>query len=102
MAKEECVEPWNKSGGGSAVRHRKICPTSEKTPAAHLSGGKDARSLKEDARSSNGTSAGAAPKGAAIHGPPGRVLLMLLLLMLLAGLSFSTRLYKISQPPHVW
>lgn len=93
MAKEE---PWNETGCGSALRNRKICTTSEETPTAHLSKDKDARPFKDDARSSNGTSAGAAPKGDASHEPPSRVLLMLLV-----GLSFSTRLHKISEPPHV-
>lgn len=94
MAKEE---PFNETGGGSAFRNRKICTTSEMTTTAPLSKDKDARSFKDDARSSNGTSAGAAPKGDASHEPPSRGLLMLLV-----GLSFSTRLYKISEPPHVW
>lgn len=96
MAKEECAEPWNETGSSSAVRNRKICPVPEKTPAARLSQDKEARPHQDDARS-NGTSAADAPKGDAGHEPPSRVLLMLLV-----GLSFSTRLYKISEPPHVW
>lgn len=97
MAKEECAEPWNKAGSSSAVRNRKTCPTSEKT-VRDLSKDIDARPHQGDARS-NGTSAGVAPTGDTTHHePPSRVLL----LMLLVGLSFSTRLLKISEPPHVW
>lgn len=98
MAKEECIEQWNKTGTSSTVRNRKTClDTSGKTPSTHPPKDKNIHSFKADARSSNGTSARVSPKGDACDERPSWVLLMLLV-----GLSFSTRLYKISEPPHVW
>lgn len=97
MAKEECIEQWNKTGASSTVRNRKTCPISEKTPSAHPPKDKNIHSFNADDRSSNGTSARGSPKGDSSHERPSWVLLMLLV-----GLSFSTRLYKISEPPHVW
>lgn len=101
MAKEKCTTQWNKTGDASTLRNRKICPTSEKTPstplpkdrnsqtAGHLPGG--------DTQSSNGTCAQFSAKGNVRSEPPSRVVLLLVL-----GLSLSTRLYKITEPPHVW
>lgn len=88
MAKEGRAEPWNTTGSSSAVRNRKTWPTLEKTPEAE---DEDASPLH------GGTSVGVAPKGDTRHEAPGKVPLMLLV-----GLCFSTRLYKISEPPHVW
>uniref|UniRef100_A0A3Q4G6N9 Protein O-mannosyl-transferase 2 n=1 Tax=Neolamprologus brichardi TaxID=32507 RepID=A0A3Q4G6N9_NEOBR len=97
MAKAECSPKWNTL----ALRNRKTCPTSEKsfqttfTPvskdknsqtAGHLAGG--------DTQSSNGPS-GQFLARESIESPSK------VLLMLVAGLSFSTRLYKITEPPHV-
>lgn len=98
MAKAECTPKWNTL----ALRNRKTCPTPEKsfqttfTPvskdknsqtAGHLAGG--------DTQSSNGPS-GQFLARESIESPSK------VLLMLAAGLSFSTRLYKITEPPHVW
>lgn len=97
MAKEECIEQWNKTGGISTLRNRKICPTSEKTPSAPLS--KDTnihatgRLSKDDTQPSNGTPAQFSSRVDVSNE---------LLLMLVVGMSFSTRLYKIAEPPHVW
>ncbi|XP_042074178.1 protein O-mannosyl-transferase 2 isoform X3 [Haplochromis burtoni] len=97
MAKAECTPKWNTL----ALRNRKTCPTPEKsfqttfTPvskdknsqtAGHLAGG--------DTQSSNGPS-GQFLARESIESPSK------VLLMLVAGLSFSTRLYKITEPPHV-
>lgn len=97
MAKAECTPKWNTL----ALRNRKTCPTPEKsfqttfTPvskdknsqtAGHLAGG--------DTQSSNGPSGQFLARGSIES--PSKVLLMLV-----AGLSFSTRLYKITEPPHV-
>uniref|UniRef100_A0A8D3D3D7 Protein O-mannosyl-transferase 2 n=1 Tax=Scophthalmus maximus TaxID=52904 RepID=A0A8D3D3D7_SCOMX len=51
-----------------------------------------------DTQSSNGTSAQFSSRGRSSHAPPGGGVP---LLMLVAGLSFSTRLHKITEPPHV-
>lgn len=97
MAKEECIEQWNKTGGISTLRNRKIFPTSEKTPSAPLS--KDTnihatgRLSKDDTQPSNGTPAQFSSRVDVSNE---------LLLMLVVGMSFSTRLYKIAEPPHVW
>lgn len=100
MAKGECTPKWEKTGDTSALRNRKTYVTPEKsfqttfTPVSensqtpgHLAG--------DDTQSSNGPSAQFAARGNAES--PSKVLLMLV-----AGLSFSTRLYKITEPPHVW
>lgn len=98
MAKAECTPKWNTL----ALRNRKTCPTPEKsfqttfTPvskdknsqtAGHLAGG--------DTQSSNGPS-GQFLARESIESPSK------VLLMLVAGLSFSTRLYMLTEPPHVW
>ncbi|KAF3844774.1 hypothetical protein F7725_007937 [Dissostichus mawsoni] len=101
MAKEECITQWNKTGDTSTLRNRKIFLTSEKTlqaPSTSLSKDKHSHTaghLSEDGtQSSNG--AQFSTRGNLSKDPPSRVLLMLLV-----GLSFSTRLYKITEPPHV-
>uniref|UniRef100_A0A672GBU2 Protein O-mannosyl-transferase 2 n=1 Tax=Salarias fasciatus TaxID=181472 RepID=A0A672GBU2_SALFA len=99
MAKEECDTQWNKAGGNSAIRNRKICPSSEKsqrippfTPDRHrqssgaLPGG--------DTPSSNGSSSQLSDRQD--HESSSKMLLMLVV-----GLSFSTRLYRIAEPAHV-
>lgn len=89
MAKEECTQQWSKTGDSSAIRNRKRVPTSKDTNTLHLS--------KDDSQSSNGTSVQQLSKGNIPAGPSEVVLQMLLM-----GLSFSTRFYKITEPPHVW
>lgn len=101
MAKEECIEQWNKTGGISTLRNRKIFPISEKTPSTPLSKDTNIHTAghlsKDDTQPSNGTPAQFSPRGDVSYEPPSRVLLMLVV-----GMSFSTRLYKIAEPPHVW
>lgn len=102
MAKEECISQRNKTAGDtSALRNRKVFPSSEKTPSSPLSKGTHSQTAghhsEDDAQSSNGTSAQCSTRGNNSEEPPSRVLLMLAV-----GLSFSTRLYKIADPPHVW
>ncbi|KAI4803878.1 hypothetical protein KUCAC02_025525 [Chaenocephalus aceratus] len=98
MAKEECITQWNKTGDTSTLRNRKICLTSEKTlqaPSTSLSKDKHSHTAghlsEDDTQSSNG--AQFSTRGNLGKDPPSRVLLMLLV-----GLSFSTRLYKITAP----
>lgn len=106
MAKEECITQCNKTGDTSTLRNRKVCPTPEKTsqaPSSRLSRDKPSQSAGHhlsggDTQSSNGTSARCPAKEHGNNEAPSRVLLM----MLVVGLSFSTRLYKITEPPHVW
>uniref|UniRef100_A0A7N8XP28 Protein O-mannosyl-transferase 2 n=1 Tax=Mastacembelus armatus TaxID=205130 RepID=A0A7N8XP28_9TELE len=91
MAKEECITQWNKTGHTSTLRNRKTLPSSEKifkSSSAHVSKGR-----QDDPQSSNGASA---LGGGFNNESPNRVLLMLVV-----GLSLSTRLYKITEPPHV-
>lgn len=94
MAKEECFTQLNTTGDTSALRNRKHFPTSAK-PLLRTSKDKDsptAGHLPEDVtQSSNGTSGNFSkdPQSSGV------------LLMLVVGLSFSTRLYKITEPPHV-
>uniref|UniRef100_A0A8C9XEG7 Protein O-mannosyl-transferase 2 n=1 Tax=Sander lucioperca TaxID=283035 RepID=A0A8C9XEG7_SANLU len=98
MAKEECITQWNKTGDTSTLRNRKIFPTSEKTlqtPSTLLSKDKNSQNAGHT-QCSNGTSAQLLAREKFSKDPPTRVLLMLVV-----GLSFSTRLYKITEPPHV-
>lgn len=95
MAKEEHTTQWNKTGDTSTLRNRKIFP-----PSTHLSKDNSQTSghlSEDDTQSSNGTSAQLAARGSVRNEATSRVLLMLVV-----GLSFSTRLYKIAEPPHVW
>lgn len=89
MATEESTQQWSKTGDNSTIRNRKRVPTSKDKTTQHLS--------KDDTPSSNGTSAQQFSEGEASDGPSEVVLQMLVM-----GLSFSTRFYKITQPPHVW
>lgn len=104
MANEEYITQWNNTGGPSALRNRKIFPASEKTfqtQSTALSKDKTSQAAghlsDDDTQSSNGTSAQCPARGNVNNGPQSRVLLMLVV-----GLSFSTRLYKITEPAHVW
>lgn len=103
MAKEECAPQRNKSGDTSTLRNRRTVQPSEKlyqtlsTPASKDNICRTAGSVAgDDSRSSNGTSE-LSSRGRLSDESPSRVLLMLVV-----GLSFSTRLYKITEPPHVW
>lgn len=89
MAKEEYTQKWSKTEENSTIRNRKRVPTSKDKTIRHLS--------KDDTQSSNGTSAQQFSKGEISYGPSEVVLQMLVM-----GLSFSTRFYRITEPPHVW
>lgn len=89
MAKEECDQQWSKTGDNSTIRNRKRVPTSKDKIPRHFS--------EDDTQSTNGTSAQQFSKGEASDGPSEVALQMLVI-----GLSFSTRFYKITQPSHVW
>ncbi|CAN9502212.1 unnamed protein product [Ophioblennius macclurei] len=101
MAKEECDSQWKKSGDHSAIRNRNICVTSEKTQKKpsfnqdnnkHTSGNPSGGD--SDTLSSNGSSSHLSERHD--DGSSSKMLLMLLV-----GLSFSTRLYNITEPAHV-
>ena len=101
MAKEELISQRNKTDT-SALRNRKIHSStgassqSPNTPVAKDNSIQNAGRLSEDdTQSSNGSSAQFFGGGS--NESPSK-----LLLMLVVGLSFSTRLYKITEPPHVW
>lgn len=88
MAKEEHTQQWSKTGENASIRNRKRVPTSKDKNTQHLS--------KDDTQSSNGTSAQQFSEGELSDGLSG------VLQMLVTGLSFSTRFYRITEPPHVW
>uniref|UniRef100_A0A3Q0RGF7 Protein O-mannosyl-transferase 2 n=1 Tax=Amphilophus citrinellus TaxID=61819 RepID=A0A3Q0RGF7_AMPCI len=101
MAKVECTPNWKKTGDTSSLRNRKTCLTAEKsfqTPVTPVSKDKDSQTpgclTGDDTQSSNGPSAQFVARGNIES--PSKVLLILV-----TGLSFSTRLYKITEPPHV-
>uniref|UniRef100_A0A665W3Y6 Protein O-mannosyl-transferase 2 n=1 Tax=Echeneis naucrates TaxID=173247 RepID=A0A665W3Y6_ECHNA len=91
MAKGESITQWNKSGDTSTLRNRKSFPTS--APNTPVSKGQSCPT-GNDAQSSNGTSAQFSSRLSDRH-------MCTVLLVLVVGLSFSTRLYKITEPPHV-
>lgn len=98
MAKKECITQLSTTGATSTLRNRKTFPTSVKVPRAppkDRSGPPAAHLPEGDPRSVDGASARPPAGGDASKGPSG-------LLMLVVVLSFSTRLYKITEPPHVW
>ncbi|CAM9232282.1 unnamed protein product [Lampetra planeri] len=95
MAKEECSTR-------AKIRNRKTCPTSGKTLTLHTAPCpplKDKDTQHADSQSSNGTWSGGTDRGRMSTGEQRSRRMMLLMLL---GLSFSTRLYKITEPPHVW
>nr|XP_040054810.1 protein O-mannosyl-transferase 2 isoform X1 [Gasterosteus aculeatus aculeatus] len=97
MAKKECITQLSTTGATSTLRNRKTFPTSVKVPRAppkDRSGPPAAHLPEGDPRSVDGASARPPAGGDASKGPSG-------LLMLVVVLSFSTRLYKITEPPHV-
>nr|XP_020469607.1 protein O-mannosyl-transferase 2 isoform X1 [Monopterus albus]XP_020469608.1 protein O-mannosyl-transferase 2 isoform X1 [Monopterus albus] len=100
MAKEECIIQWNKRGYTSVLRNRKTLPPTEKilqTPSAQVTMGRNCQTAghlsEDDMQSSNGAST--------LEGSFSNESLSKVLLVLVVGLSFSTRLYKITEPPHV-
>ncbi|XP_047467872.1 protein O-mannosyl-transferase 2 [Mugil cephalus] len=93
MAKEQCISQRNKTGDSSTLRNRKI--QASNTPVSKHKNSERAGLLSEDdTKSSNGSSAHFSPSGK--DDSPSKALLLLVV-----GLSFSTRLYKISEPAHV-
>ncbi|TNN61018.1 Protein O-mannosyl-transferase 2 [Liparis tanakae] len=99
MAKEECMTHSTTTRDTSTLRHRRPVPTSsrgslqapEDSPAAGLS-------PEDDTQSSNGTSHHLSAGGHDSRDPQSGGVVVL---MLVAGLSFATRLYRITEPPHV-
>lgn len=96
MAKEACVAQRNKTGGTSTLRNRKTFQPSEKTLQA-ASNNCQTDGYTDVTQPSNGASAQFSDRGHSSKELTGRVLLLLVV-----GLSFSTRLHKITEPPHVW
>ncbi|XP_041827966.1 protein O-mannosyl-transferase 2 [Melanotaenia boesemani] len=101
MAKKECISQMSKTGDNSTLRNRKICPLAEQTqqsPTTSMSRVRNSQTAgrlsEDDTQSSNGSSAQLLVKRR--NESPSNVLLILVV-----GLSFSTRLYKIAEPPHV-
>ncbi|XP_034015477.1 protein O-mannosyl-transferase 2 [Thalassophryne amazonica] len=92
MAKMECVGQWNKTDITSTLRKRTNIPHSEKDQTSSKPSEKEKSS--QAALSSNGTSSEGLGRGN-YPDNKGKVLL------LLVGISLSTRLYKIMDPPHV-
>lgn len=94
MAKEECLSQWSKGRDTSTVRNRKAFPSPEQTyqsPITPVSKNKQG----DGNPFSNGSSSDLSARSSVDS--PGK-----LLLIVLTGLSFATRLYKITEPPHVW
>lgn len=89
MAKAECVQEGSKKGEKSGIRSRRGAASSKDQSTRRLS--------KDDVQASNGTSAEQFSKGEPSDGASEIVLQMLVM-----GLSFSTRFYKIAEPAHVW
>uniref|UniRef100_A0A673BYX3 Protein O-mannosyl-transferase 2 n=1 Tax=Sphaeramia orbicularis TaxID=375764 RepID=A0A673BYX3_9TELE len=98
MAKEECVTQRNKIMDTSTMRNRKNIPVFEKHQTIHNASQTTGHWAEDDTQSSNGTSAQCSGSNADTAGgeTPSRVFLPLVV-----GFSFSTRLYKIAEPPHV-
>uniref|UniRef100_A0A8C2ZVK7 Protein O-mannosyl-transferase 2 n=1 Tax=Cyclopterus lumpus TaxID=8103 RepID=A0A8C2ZVK7_CYCLU len=97
MAKEECITQLNTAGDTSTLRHRRTVPTSSETLQTLSEDRRSQTAELDDTQSSNGTSAHFSPGGHFSQDPQSsRVVLMLV-----AGLCFATRLYKITEPPHV-
>lgn len=100
MASEECVTQWNKTGDIPALRNRKNIPPSQNL-CTTLSKDKSSQTCghlsDDETHSSNGTSSKFKARRQLKDESSSRVFLMLVV-----GLSFSTRLYKITEPPHVW
>lgn len=95
MAKEEDISKWDKTEDPSSLRHRKICPSSGETQKSQTTSVSKDRDNKTDTQSSNGSFATLSTSRS--HESQNK-----LLLFLVVGLSFSTRLYNITEPPHVW
>lgn len=98
MAKEKWIFQESKARDTSTLRNRKVCPSSEQ-PVTPVSKGKTIQTtghlLEDDNQPSNGSAAPLSTRRRDVF--PAKVGLMLVV-----GLSFATRLYKISDPPHVW
>lgn len=99
MANEECVRQGNEPGDIPTLRNRNTSPTSRnqctalsKDTISHTAG----HLSEDDTHSSNGTSSKFKARKQLSDESSSRVFLMLVV-----GLSFSTRLYKITEPPHV-
>uniref|UniRef100_A0A8C2ZVE4 Protein O-mannosyl-transferase 2 n=1 Tax=Cyclopterus lumpus TaxID=8103 RepID=A0A8C2ZVE4_CYCLU len=91
------LDPKNSYRDTSTLRHRRTVPTSSETLQTLSEDRRSQTAELDDTQSSNGTSAHFSPGGHFSQDPQSsRVVLMLV-----AGLCFATRLYKITEPPHV-
>ncbi|KAF7201947.1 protein O-mannosyl-transferase 2 [Nothobranchius furzeri] len=96
MAKEECLSQRIKLRDTYTLRNRKIYQSSEQIEQSTGSKGKKSQTTlsKDKNQFSNGSTAPFPTRGSG--GFPRKVVLMLVV-----GLSFATRLYKITEPSHV-
>ncbi|KAK5599219.1 Protein O-mannosyl-transferase 2 [Crenichthys baileyi] len=93
MAKEECNSQWHKARDPSTVRNRKVFPSPEQTHQSLITP-ESKNKQGDNTFPSNGSSADF----------PGRRRVdssNTPLLIVVTGLSLATRLYKITEPPHV-
>uniref|UniRef100_A0A3B5M2U2 Protein O-mannosyl-transferase 2 n=1 Tax=Xiphophorus couchianus TaxID=32473 RepID=A0A3B5M2U2_9TELE len=92
MEKEECISQWHKTRDSSTLRNRKVFPSPEQTHQSPIT--PESKIKQDDSPCSNGSSGDFSAR-ASVDSPNQ------LLLIVVTGLSFATRLYKITEPPHV-
>ncbi|XP_047201207.1 protein O-mannosyl-transferase 2 isoform X1 [Girardinichthys multiradiatus] len=93
MAKEECNSQWHKARDPFAVRNRKVFPSPEQTHKSLITP-ESKNKQGDNTFPSNGSSADFPARRRVDSSNT-------LLLIVVTGLSFATRLYKITEPPHV-
>lgn len=93
MEKEECISQCHKTRDSSTLRNRKVFPSPEQTHQSPIT--PESKIKQDDTSCSNGSSGDYSAR-ASVDSPNQ------LLLIVVTGLSFATRLYKITEPPHVW
>uniref|UniRef100_A0A3B3UDW9 Protein O-mannosyl-transferase 2 n=1 Tax=Poecilia latipinna TaxID=48699 RepID=A0A3B3UDW9_9TELE len=89
---EECISQWHKTRDSSTVRNRKVFPSPAQTHQSPIT--PESKIKRDDTPCSNGSSGDFSAR-ASVDSPNQ------LLLIVVTGLSFATRLYKITEPPHV-
>ncbi|PWA16458.1 hypothetical protein CCH79_00004545, partial [Gambusia affinis] len=92
MEKEECISQCHKTRDSSTLRNRKVFPSPEQTHQSPIT--PESKIKQDDTPCSNGSSGDYSAR-ASVDSPNQ------LLLIVVTGLSFATRLYKITEPPHV-
>ncbi|XP_032403391.1 protein O-mannosyl-transferase 2 isoform X2 [Xiphophorus hellerii] len=92
MEKEECISQWHKTRDSSTLRNRKVFPSPEQTHQSPIT--PESKIKQDDTPCSNGSSGDFSARPS-VDSPNQ------LLLIVVTGLSFATRLYKITEPPHV-